>query len=75
MKMTIDRIDGNIAVLMSREDESLRITVPILLLPLGSREGDIISMTLDADPAETKSARDRITGIVNRMRTTAQTRE
>ena len=33
MKVTIDRIEGPVAVLISREDESVRVDLPVSLLP------------------------------------------
>jgi hypothetical protein len=67
MKATVDRIEWKVAVLISREDPSQRITLPAMLLPPGCREGDIVSLTLETDADETEAARTRVASIVNRL--------
>lgn len=62
MKVTIDRIEGTLAVLIPHENESLRFNVPVLLLPPGCEEGDILTLGLERDSAATSAARDRIAG-------------
>ena len=42
-KYTVDRIEGDIAVLLCREDESVQCDVPVKDLPKGLGEGDIVS--------------------------------
>ena len=46
MKATIDRIEEGIAVLISIEEEPVRLTVPVSLLPPGAKEGDIVSIAM-----------------------------
>ncbi len=67
LKLTIDRIEGNVAVLISRRDESLHVTLPVLLLPPGSREGDIVSLIIETDPEETEKVRDRVADLASRL--------
>ena len=68
MKATIDRIEGSIAVLVSREDESLRIQVPVSVLPPGSREGDILSVTLERDDEATRLAKAETVSLIERLK-------
>jgi hypothetical protein len=37
MKATIDRIEGKLAVLLIRNGESVRLNIPLTLLPSGSK--------------------------------------
>jgi hypothetical protein len=68
MKATIDQMESGIAVLISREDESVHITLPVSLLPAGSREGDIVTVTIERDDVTTKEAKDQISHRVERLR-------
>jgi hypothetical protein len=47
MKVIIDRFEGNFAV-VELEDKSF-CNMPNLLLPNNAKEGDVISISIDAD--------------------------
>jgi hypothetical protein len=68
MKAGIDRIEEGIAVLVMQEDPFERINVPVSLLPPGCREGDILTLTLEADPAGTSRAKERVSGLIDRLK-------
>jgi hypothetical protein len=68
MNLTIDRIEEGIAVLIGREDETVRMTVPVSQLPPGSQEGDIIRLILEKDEPATTAARERVGGLISRLR-------
>jgi hypothetical protein len=69
MKGTIDRIEGSVAVLISREDESVRVNVPVSLLPPGCREGDILTIRIERDIQATAAARERVSGLIEKLKT------
>lgn len=68
MNVSIDRIEGGVAVLVLQEDPGQRLTVPVALLPPGCREGDILALTLDRDPAATNAARERVFGLMEKLK-------
>jgi Protein of unknown function (DUF3006) len=68
MNVSIDRIEGGIAVLTVRDDLSGRITIPLSLLPPGSREGDLLSLTLDRDPEGTAVAKERAARHIEKLK-------
>jgi len=68
MKATIDRIEGTVAVLISREDESVRVNVPVSLLPPGCREGDILTIRIEQDRAATEAAYERVSGLIEKLK-------
>jgi len=68
MKATIDRIEGTIAVLISREDESVRVNVPFSLLPPGCREGDILTIRIERDRAATEAAQERVADLIEKLK-------
>ena len=67
MKATIDRIEGGIAVLIPRDDENLRIQLPVSALPPDCREGDIVTITIGIDSEATREAKDRTAALIDRL--------
>ena len=68
MKVTIDRVEGTVAVLISLEDESVRVNVPVSLLPPGCREGDILTIRIVRDRAATEAAQERVSGLIEKLK-------
>jgi hypothetical protein len=68
-KFTIDRIEAGMAVLISRNDPIVRITIPVLLLPPGCGEGSVVSLALEPDDDETRAARDRVFHLQEKLKT------
>jgi len=67
MKATVDRIEEGIAVLIDREDDTRHISIPAPLLPPGTREGDILTLTLACDEEATAAARARVAGLIEKL--------
>jgi hypothetical protein len=67
MKATIDRIEGGIAVLIPRDDENLRIQLPVAALPPDCREGDIVTISIGRDSEATREAKDRTAALIDRL--------
>jgi len=67
LKVTVDRIEGSVAVLISCEDESVRVNVPVSLLPPGCREGETLTIRIERDRAATETAQDRVTGLIEKL--------
>jgi hypothetical protein len=68
MKVTIDRIEGTVAVLISRADVSVRVNVPVSLLPTGCQEGDILTIRIERDRAATEAAQERVSGLIEKLK-------
>ena len=68
MKVSIDRIEEGIAVLVMQDDLFGIIRVPVSLLPPGCREGDVLNLTLEADPAATATAKGRVAGLIEKLK-------
>ncbi len=67
MRATVDRIDEGIAVLVTYEESPARIQLPASLLPEGTREGDIVILTIGRDPESSAQERRRVAGLINRL--------
>jgi hypothetical protein len=68
MRATIDRIESPLAVLIAQEDESVRFTLPLSLLPSGCREGDIVVIGIEQDIEATMAARERVSGRIEKLK-------
>lgn len=67
-RVSLDRVEEGLAVLLLREDESVRFTLPVALLPGDAREGDILEMTVRRDVASTEEARQRVAERIERLK-------
>ena len=67
-KVTLDRIEENIAVLLVRDEESVRINIPLCLLPHESREGDILDITITRNVQETEDAKERVSSLLDKLK-------
>lgn len=67
-KVTLDRIEDNIAVLLVRDEEARKIDIPLFLLPAGSREGDILDITISRNAQETEAAKERVTVLLEKLK-------
>jgi hypothetical protein len=68
MHASIDRIEGTIAVLIFHNDEPLQVNVPLSILPPGCREGDILRIEIDRDPAATEAVKERVAGRIEKLK-------
>jgi hypothetical protein len=68
LKVTLDRIEEGIAVLLVRDKEKVKINIPLTLLPSGSKEGDILDITIVRDMQETEAAKERVTNLLEKLK-------
>jgi hypothetical protein len=67
-KVTLDRIEEGAAVLLVRDEESVKINIPLFLLPPESKEGDILDITIDRDVQETEDAKERVSSLLEKLK-------
>lgn len=67
-KVTLDRIEEGAAVLLLRDDESIKINIPLFLLPPESREGDILNLSIIRDAQETEDAKERVSALLDKLK-------
>lgn len=68
MKVSIDRIENTVAVLVMQDDPSGLIYLPVSLIPPGCREGDVLTLTLESDPAATAAAKECVSGLIEKLK-------
>ncbi|MGO4886448.1 DUF3006 domain-containing protein [Anaerobacillus sp. MEB173] len=52
---TLDRIEGHMAILLLRSDESIQKDIHIDHLPAGTKEGDLFDVTFEEDGTTVKT--------------------
>ncbi|WP_292387617.1 DUF3006 domain-containing protein [Methanosarcina sp. UBA5] len=67
-KVTLDRIEDDIAVLLVRDEEKIKINIPVFLLPLESKEGDILDITIARNVQETEDAKERVSNLLEKLK-------
>jgi hypothetical protein len=68
MKVTLDRIEDGIAVLLVRPDETIKIDIPFKLLPSDCREGDILDIMICRDIDGTEAAKERVSSLIEKLK-------
>jgi hypothetical protein len=63
---TLDRIEGNKAVILV-EDDGDTVEISKTLLPPDSREGDMISFKLEVKDKKTKAEKEKIEGLIRKL--------
>ena len=63
----VDQINDGIATLLLGDDESVRITIPVALLPEGVREGQVLKLAVSVDLESTKQAKKRTQELLDKL--------
>jgi hypothetical protein len=74
-KVILDRIEDDIAVLLVRDEEKIKINIPLFLLPPESREGDILDITVARNVQETEDAKERVSSLLEKPKKKHQENE
>ena len=68
MKAVIDRIEGKLAVLLLGVDGSMKVNMPLILLPEGCKEGDVLDIEFRKDENATVEAKDRSKNLIEKLK-------
>jgi hypothetical protein len=72
MKAVIDRIEGKLAVLLMGEDGSLKVNMPLILIPNECKEGDVLDITIKKDEKATVEAIDQSKSLIEKLKRKGQ---
>jgi len=67
VKAVIDRFEGDYAVVLFGNDE-IKVDIPKVLLPEGSKEGSWLNVSFELDIEETKSREKRIQSKLDKLK-------
>ncbi len=70
LRLTVDKMSENrdgelVATLVS--DDGAIVTAPLAMLPAGTRQGDVLIVTIEPDPDETARRRDHVAELQRRL--------
>jgi hypothetical protein len=68
MRAVIDRIEGKLAVLLMGDDGCIKVNMPVALLPVGCKEGDVLDVTFKKDENATQEANDRSKSLMGKLK-------
>ena len=71
MRAVIDRVEGNIAILLVG-DEGIKLDIPLSLLPADCREGDVLNMSFERDVVGTEQTKERVSGLMEKLKKKSQ---
>ena len=63
----VDRIEGELAVLLLRGDAQVTFNLPVVFLT-GINEGDIVDITITKDAAATDEVKERVIGLIEKLK-------
>ena len=66
-KVILDRIEEDVAVLFVRDEEKIKINIPLFLLPAGSKE-DILNIAIARNVNETEAAKERVSSLLEKLK-------
>jgi len=69
-KVVVDRIEGDVAVLVLHEDDRVKFNLPLHYLPEGVREGDHLQMGFAQDEESRESERKRVGDLLKDLKRT-----
>jgi hypothetical protein len=64
LKVTVDRMEEGMAILIPRQASDRTIVWPAGLLPPKAREGSILDFEIRLDEEETQRVRNRVRGLI-----------
>ncbi|MCX6701234.1 MAG: DUF3006 domain-containing protein [Methanomicrobiales archaeon] len=64
---TLDRIEGELAVLLLRGDAQIKFNLPVVFLA-GINEGDIVNIAISKDVVATDEAKERVMSLIEKLK-------
>ena len=68
MKVTVDRIENGVAVLLIRPEEKYSLEIPVDYLPAETKESDILSVDFKREINETEEAKARVRNLIEKLK-------
>jgi hypothetical protein len=72
MRAVIDRVEGDLAVLLLGDKGEFKLNLPRSHLPEGCREGDVLIVSFERDQAATEQTKERVSGLMVKLKRKGQ---
>ena len=69
-RVVIDRIEGDLAVLVIYDDDRVKFNLPVRYLPQGAREGDHLQVSFVSDEVSRELERKRVEDLLKELKRT-----
>jgi hypothetical protein len=67
-KVVIDRIEGDRAIVVLYEDDSVKFNLPVSFLPEGVKEGEHLRVSFSVDEESREAQKKRIADLLNDLK-------
>jgi len=68
VKVTVDRIEKDTAVLLIRPEENKKVDWPLAFLPEDTIEGDILNIEINRDEKTKENSKKRVENLINKLK-------
>jgi hypothetical protein len=68
IKVIIDRVEGDVAVLVLYDDDRVKFNLPVSYLPDGTIDGDHFQMSFTKDDLSRESEKKRVDDLLKQLR-------
>ena len=68
IQVVVDRLEGDIAVIVLFDDDSVKFNLPSSYLPEGTKGGDHLKMTFAVDKASREAVKQRIDDLLSSLK-------
>jgi hypothetical protein len=72
MKAVIDRIEGDLAVVLMGEKGEFKFNIPLSFLPDGCKEGDVLKISIERDLTATQETKQRVSSLMDKLKKKGQ---
>lgn len=66
-KVVIDRVEGDMAVVVLFDDDSVKFNLPVKHLPEGVKDGDHLQMTFSVDKESRESQKKKVADLLSEL--------
>lgn len=67
IKVSVDRIEDGLAVLVVWDEHNMQLEWPVSLLPESIREGSVLSISVSQDEQTRSETRDKVSGLLQKL--------
>lgn len=66
-KVVVDRVEGDLAVIVLFDDDSVQFNLPVKHLPEGVKEGDHLQMTFSVDKESREAQKQKVSDLLKEL--------
>lgn len=67
LKVVVDRLEGDLAVIVLDDDDSVKFNLPVKYLPEGTRDGDHLQITFAVDRQSREAQKQKVADLLKSL--------